>query len=215
MEIVKIDLQNPPEPLIAKAAEVLSRGGLLIYPTDTAYGLGGNGLDERVIRKVFRVKGRLEKKPIHVVVRDIKMAEELVYLNEPDRIVFERFLPGPLTLIFKKKKIVPESLVGGGETLGIRMPKCLVTRRISSLLEFPYTATSANLAGGPAPYSIEESLSQFSPEILENIDLILNAGPLLKVLPSTIVDLSGEIPKLVREGPVSKGEMEKALDQKF
>lgn len=211
MKILKINLVEPDDRVIAEAVGVLERGGLIIYPTDTAYGLGGNALDPEVVRKVFRTKGRGERKPIHVVVQNFPSAGELVYLNDWGRTLAARFLPGPLTLIFRKKKIVPGVLVGGGAGLGIRIPKNSITQKISELVIFPYTATSANPSGGATPYSLDEAMSQFSKEALKMIDLILDVGTLPRVLPSTVVDLSGSKPILLREGPIPRKAVEKVL----
>lgn len=213
MEIVKVNLVNPERDVIERAAAVLSSSGLVVYPTDTAYGLGGNALNVNVVAKVRAVKGRSKSKPIHVVVRDLEMIEDLVEISEIGRRLINRFLPGPLTLIFKKKNKVPSILVGGGEALGVRIPDCFLTKNLSKILDFPYTTPSANFDRGKTPYSVAEVLNQFPPPSLEKIDLILDAGPLPLVPPSTIVDLTSNYLKILREGPIDKDELERALAQ--
>ena len=123
----------------------------------------------------------------------------------------KKFLPGPLTLIFRRRPAIPSTVAGGLETLGIRIPNCPVTSQLSSLVDFPYTATSANPSAGATPYSVSEVLSQFEGDLVQKIDLILDAGVLPRVLPSTLVDLSTQPPQILREGPVRTKEIEAVL----
>ncbi len=213
MKILRVDLKDPEREGLKDAAALLKRGGLVVYPTDTAYGLGVNALDGQAVRELYAVKEREAGKPTHVVVRDLKMIEDLVYLNEVGRRIIKKFLPGPLTLVFKKREGVPSVLVGGFPTLGIRIPDCEITKALSKMVDFPYTTPSANPAGGYAPYSLEEVLSQFGKEDFEKIDLFLDAGTLLKTPPSTIIDLSGGSLRVLRDGQVSAEEVKRALEQ--
>lgn len=183
-------------------------GGLIIYPTDTAYGLGANALDEIAVKKVYDVKGRDFSKPTHVVVSDWKMTNQLTFTNKAAKLLYEEFLPGPLTIVLLKKKIVPDILTAGLPTIGVRIPHNLITQSLNRLINFPYTTPSANKSGGKTPYSIEEVTKELE---LEKIDLILDAGKLPAVLPSTMVDLSVSPPKLFREGQIKKVELEKIL----
>lgn len=208
MEILKVDIATPNQSAIEKAAEVLKRGGLVIYPTDTAYGLGGNALDEEVVKKVYEAKGRNFSKPTHVVVRDWEMIENLTYTTFFARKIFEEFMPGPVTMVLQKKEVVPEILTANSPTLGVRFPKNTITQMLSSLLPFPYTTPSANKSGGKTPYSLLEVESELG---LEKIDFALDAGVLPQVLPSTVIDLSTEKVKVLRPGPIKKEEIEKAL----
>lgn len=208
MQIIKINSNNPDLHKIEKATKVLQSGGLLIYPTDTAYGLGANALDEGAIGKVYEVKGRDFSKPTHVVVRDWKMIEELTETNELAKKLYDKFLPGPLTIILPKHPNVPNLLTANLPTLGVRIPDNLITQSLSRLLTFPYTTPSANKSGGKTPYSIEDVKRELD---ISKIDLILDAGKLPKTSPSTIVDLTGKVSKILREGPINKMEVAKAL----
>src|SRR3990172_8937845 len=118
MEIIKIDSKNPDIDIVKKAAEILISGGLIVYPTDTAYGLGANALDEITVKKVYDVKGRDFSKPTHVVVSGWKMINQLTFINKAAKLLCEKFLPGPLTIILPKKKIVPDILTSGFPTIG-------------------------------------------------------------------------------------------------
>lgn len=199
MQTIKVDSNSPDLLTIIKAADVLKLGGLLVYPTDTAYGLGANALDEKSIRKVYELKSRDFSKPTHVVVRDWKMIEDLCFTNDAAKKLYDKFLPGPLTIILPKKKIVPDILTAGLKTIGIRIPNNEVTKILSSDLPFPYTTPSANKSGGKTPYSIEDVKKELD---ISKVDLILDAGKLPEVPPSTIVDLSTNSPKILRGGPI-------------
>ncbi len=199
---------KPNKALVQKSAEVLRAGGLVVYPTDTAYGLGTNALDEMAIRKVYNVKKRVFSKPTHVVVRDWKMMEDLTKTNELAKKLYQKFLPGPLTLILPKKKVVPDILTAGLPTLGIRIPNNHITMQLSNHLPFPYTTPSANREGGKIPYSIGDVKKELD---IGKVNLILNAGKLPPTPPSTLIDLTQSPPKILREGPITKGRIEKVL----
>jgi L-threonylcarbamoyladenylate synthase len=208
MKIIKINNKYPEDSIIKEAAEVLKNGRLLIYPTDTAYGLGANALDEQAIKKVYILKGRDFSKPTHVVVKNWEMIENLCYANKKIKIIYEKFLPGPLTLILKKKRIVPDVLTAHLPTLGIRIPSNLVTKHLSDLLPFPYTTPSANRMGEPTPYSIEKVKKVLD---ISKVGLVLDSGKLPSTPPSTIVDLTAKSPKILREGPIRKEQINDAI----
>ena len=208
MQIIKVDPNNPDTKTISKAARVLKSGGLVVYPTDTAYGLGANALSKKAVKKVYEVKGRDYSKPTHVVVTDWKMIEELTETNELAKKLYHHFLPGPLTIILPKKKTVPDILTSGLPTLGIRIPNNSVTQSLSRSLTFPYTTPSANKSEGVTPYSIDDIRKQLD---IEKIDLILDAQELPPTPPSTIIDLSIHPPKILREGSISKEQVGKTI----
>jgi len=208
MQTIKVDSNRPDLRTISKAAYVLNLGGLLIYPTDTAYGLGANALDEKAIRKVYEVKGRDFSKPTHVVVRDWKMIEELCLVNDAAKKLYDKFLPGPLTIILPKRPNIPNLLTANLTTLGIRIPNNLITQTLSHLATFPYTTPSANKSGGKTPYSINDVKEELD---ISKIDLILDAGKLPSTPPSTIVDLSGKVPKILREGLILQADVEESM----
>ena len=205
-----IDLSSPEESAVDVAARLLSQGRVVIYPTDTTYALGAHALDPAAISLIFRLKGRPADKPMHVVVADLEMAEEYVVLNEPARILAQKFLPGPLTLILPKKEIVPDMLVAGRQTLGIRIPDNKVCLMLAQKVKIPITATSANLSGQENLYSINVLIEQFGSR-LNQVDLIIDQGPLPQRPPSTLIDLTKSSPVILREGPISGSELLKAL----
>ena len=208
MKILKVNVNNPSQEIVKLAVNILKNGGLIVYPTDTAYGLGGNALDEKVIRKVYELKDRDFKKPTHVTIRDWKMINKLTFTNDFAKELYVTFTPGPLTIILNKKPIVPNILTAGLPTLGVRIPKLAIIRRISNFVDFPFTTPSANKSGGKIPYSINDVGDELD---IEKVDLILDAGELPKILPSTIIDLTIDPPKILRQGPISKTNIEKVL----
>jgi len=204
MQIIKVNIDSLSSVYIKIAAEVLKSGGLIVYPTDTAYGLGANALNEKAIKKVYEVKGRDFSKPTHVVVRNWKMIEKLTETNDLAKKLFDKFLPGPLTMVLPKKEIIPDMLTAGLNTVGIRIPNNEVTKKLSGLLSFPYTTPSANKSGGVTPYSIDEVKKELD---IRKVDLILDAGKLLPTPPSTIIDLTKNLPKIIREGSITKNQL--------
>jgi L-threonylcarbamoyladenylate synthase len=209
MIVVKTPLNQPDIKIINQAAIVLKNGGLIVYPTDTAYGLGGNALNENVIKKVYEIKGRGHNKPTHVIVRDWKMIKEISEPNAQARLLFDNFLPGPLTIILNKKNLVPDILTSGLKTLGMRIPDCKVTKLISIQASLPYTTPSANKSGGKTPYSIKEVATELD---MEKVDLVIDCGTLPKTKPSTIIDLSRKPLKILRDGPISKNKLTEILN---
>lgn len=207
--ILKVDRNFPDTKAVDKAAKILKAGGLIIYPTDTAYGLGANALDPMAVFKVYQLKGRDFSKPTHVVVSGWRMIEKLTFTNYFARKLFDAFLPGPLTIILRKKPIVPDILTANLPTLGIRIPDSKFTYKLSNRVNFPYTATSANKSGGETPYSTFDVGKEIG---LDNVDLAINAGLLPKVAPSTIIDTTDPVsPKILREGPITKEALEKVI----
>ncbi len=180
------------------ASDFIRQGKLVVFPTDTSYGLGANVTDARAVTKIFQVKQRPLHKPIHVVVSSLQMAEDYAYVSESALNLANHFLPGPLTLILRKKETISDLLSGGKETIGIRMPDNLIALALVERAGIPITATSANVTGRPDPYSIQDAFDQLG----NKVDLYLDIGILAKRLPSTILDLTLDIPKILREGPI-------------
>lgn len=207
MKVLKIDPYFFSPDLIIEAAAIIEQGGIVIHPTDTSYGIAASALDKEAIQKIYTLKGRDFKKPLIVAVRDKNQAKKLVEFTPQAGLLFDKFFPGRLTLVLPKKKGIPDLLTAGGP-LGIRMPNHQLTLELSKLCSVPYTTTSANLSNQPPAYSAEEIISSLSPD---SFNLLLDFGPLPKVLPSTVVDLSTSEVKILREGPISKEEIFEAL----
>jgi L-threonylcarbamoyladenylate synthase len=195
MKILKIDLQNPNINAIKNAAQVIKAGGVVIYPTDTCYGIGASALDTKAIKKIIDAKSRNFQRPFSVIVKDIKMAKELAEINNKQEKYFKSKLPGRFTLVLEKRKKLPAILTAGLPTIGIRIPNHVATKLLSDFLSIPYITTSANIVGQKPAYGLDELAKQFNNK---KIDLILDAGQLPKHKVSTVIDLSGQKVKILR-----------------
>lgn len=197
-EIMRIDLAQPSPQLIDKAADVIQGGGVIIYPTETLYGLGANPLDPKAMKKLYTIKGRDKSKPIPFLIKDQEMLETLVEDIPPiGRQLMERYWPGALTLIFRAKKGLPPPLSGEGDTIGLRISTHPIAQRIVEALDTPLTSTSANPAGEvdlTDPRMIARTFG-------DQVDLIIEGGQ-VPGIGSTVVDLTTTPPKVVREGMI-------------
>ena len=189
---------------------VLRRGGVVVFPTDTCYGLGVDATSDAAVERLYELKGRKRGKPVHVAVSGLAMAERYVMLDERARKLARAFLPGPLTLVLKERGVLARALLSGGETLGLRIPDSDFVQTLTERVGVPVTATSANKSGDPAPYSIGEVHASFS-EDFERIDLVVDAGALPHTAPSTLVDLTDNQVVILREGPISRADIESVL----
>lgn len=213
MRVIKFELDveiDSDGSCLDDASSVILTGGIIAYPTDTTYALGVNALDPLAINKLYSLKGRNFNKPLHVVVSDMTMANEFVWVDENARVIADKFLPGPLTLILPKRDTVPDVLVGSIKTLGIRIPSNLFCLNLAKKLKIPFTTTSANISGGKNSYSVNEIIKQFGLKV-NDLDLIIDQGTLPEVLPSTLVDMTKSPPEILREGPISRVEILEAL----
>jgi L-threonylcarbamoyladenylate synthase len=192
------------------AAGVLRAGGVVIYPTDTIYGLGADAFSDLAVAKVYSIKGREEGKPIHAVFADIAMIERYAEVDDRARALIERFLPGPLTLILKKKKGYDSGIGNGIATVGVRMPQNEFCLALARAFGKPYTTTSANRAGAEPPATLEGIEAQLG-ESLRMVSLVIDAGALPPSLPSTVLDLTAPEPKILREGAVPSAEILNAI----
>ncbi len=210
MQTEKINGNSPSLRVLRKAARLISRGGVIVCPTDTGYALAANALDTGAVVKVFNLKGRAYSNPIHVAVNSLTMAGRYVYVNRAAEILARRFLPGALTLVLPRKESVPSLLVAGKDTLGIRIPDNRVILELAAMTDLPITATSANASGQPTPYSAAE-VQELLGDAAGRIPLLLDQGPLPSRGLSTIVDLTASPPRLLRQGMVSWLEVREAL----
>ena len=183
--------------------DILNGGGILLYPTDTLYGLGVDALNVEALKKLRALKGREDGKPISIVVSDMEMAEEYAEVTPLALKLTEAFLPGKLTLILNAKDSLPAELTAGTGTVGVRIPNNILCLNIARELGRPYTATSANVSDMDPKNSVPEILAQFGARA-GMIDRIIDVGELLESLPSTVVDVRGPAPHVIREGAISE-----------
>jgi L-threonylcarbamoyladenylate synthase len=197
---------NCDEHAIKKAAGIIKKGGLVVYPTDTLYGVGCSALDEDAIKKVFKAKKRQPNKPLSIAVCDLLMLRKYASFDDRAMSVMERFLPGPLTFILKKKGL-PDVLTGGSEKVGIRVPESRCALMLVMKAGVPIVATSANISGREPPQTVIEAGEQ-----LPEVDLILDDGK-LKGPPSTVIDLTSDPPKILREGKKPAWEVSEVVSE--
>ncbi len=190
---------------IEKTVEVIKSGGLVVFPTDTVYGLMVDPTNKKAVEKLLNFKNRWTGKAISVAVLDKKMAMEYVKLSKNDENIYSTLLPGPFTIINNGKHKVVNGIEAENGTLGIRIPDNKYITDLVKILKKPVTATSANLAGRKPNYSIEGFLKSLSKKKRDMIDLIVDAGKLPRNKPSTVIDLTGSEIKVLRRGDLITG----------
>ena len=193
---------------IREAAAVINSGGLVAVPTETVYGLAGNGLDEQAVREIYRVKGRPEVKPLSLMVHNPSVLD--LYCEDIPKAAYalaERFWPGPLTIVLKSKECVPEIVRAGGDTVGLRCPDHPLTLELLKACRLPLAAPSANLSGAPSPKTAADVLSGLDGEI----DAVIDGGTCGIGLESTIIDMSRTPYRILRQGALSEEKIAQAL----
>ena len=190
---------QPTEENLLLAAEMIKKGELIAFPTETVYGLGADGLNVEACRKIFAAKGRPTDKPLSLHVSSIEMVERVAKISSTAEKLFKKFCPGALTIILQKNKIVPDFVTCGKSSVGIRFPENDVALRLITLSGTPIAAPSANLSGKTPPKTAQEVFSNLSGKI----PLILDGGQCEFGISSTIIDLTGSEPKILRHGAIS------------
>ncbi|HIG99287.1 MAG TPA: threonylcarbamoyl-AMP synthase [Thermoplasmata archaeon] len=186
---------------ISAAVQALKEGQLILYPTDTLYALGADIYSESAVKKVFKVKQRPHSIPLPVAVSSIKEIETIAWMNEPAEKICKRFLPGKLTIILKKKPSVPSLVTSGSDTIAIRIPHQPIALYLLSRFG-PLTVTSANIHHKKTKGLIKEILQQLE----TSIPVCIHDGRKQEDA-STIIDLSGKKPRVVREGSISEKQL--------
>jgi L-threonylcarbamoyladenylate synthase len=192
---------------VEAAAECLRRGEVILYPTDTIYGLGADALSEEAVQKVRNIKGRNERNMLLILVRDMLMMEQYAVVTELGKRLAEKFLPGPLALILEAKKEIPPIVSGEHPgTVGMRIPNNAFCLALSEKFGKPFVTTSANLAGQPTETNVDAVLKQLG-DRAGDIAVVIDEGIKEVNVPSTIVDARGDLPKIFREGAIAKADI--------
>ncbi len=203
-KIIKIDPDNPEPELIKKAASVIRSGGIVVFPARCLYGLAADAFNETAVQKVFEIKGRTEKKPLLVLADSHLMISCIVKDITPmAQKIMKSFWPGLVTIILEANDSLCDNLTAGTGKIGVRKPGHPVALALVKAVGGPVTGTSANPSGASGCYDITD----IDPEIAEKVDLILDAGTLKGGTGSTVVDVTGEVPVIIREGEVSGNEI--------
>lgn len=195
--------------IINQAVKVLKAGGLVIFPTETTYGAGVDATNQTAVDKLLAYKSRREGKPLSIAVADQHMAEQYVELNDSARKTYQRFLPGPVTVISKSRGRVAVGVESEFGSLGIRIPDYDLVLELVRAFGKPITATSANASGKKRPYTIADILNNISQKQKDLIDLVLDARELPHNPPSTIVDTTLSTPVVFRQGAIHQNQVGK------
>ena len=193
---------------IAAGVAVLQEGGIVAYPTDTVYGLGADMECLAAVRRIIELKGRSVDMGLPLLLSDTEDLERVAgELTEMVWLLAQRFWPGPLTLVVQRTKLVPDIVTGGRNTVAVRVPDHPVPRALASGLGGPITGTSANVSGR-SPTATAEQVRQ---QLGATVDLVIDGGPQPVALESTILDVTGDVPRILRRGAVSEGVIQEYL----
>ncbi len=198
-ELIKIENTDEQEKDLCRAADVLKAGGLVVFPTETVYGLGGNGLDAEAAKKIYAAKGRPSDNPLIIHIAKPEDAARYAVPNGTYDRLAKAFMPGPLTVILPKRECIPTTVTGGLDTVAVRCPSHPVARRLIELAGIPIAAPSANLSGKPSP----TSAAHVAQDMDGRVDMILDGGDCEIGLESTIVKLDGDCITLLRPGGIT------------
>lgn len=206
---IEVDPWNPSGEVMTRAADVLRGGGLVAFPTETVYGLGANALNPEAVKGIYRAKGRPSDNPLILHLSRVEQAEPLVHVDERARRLMCAFWPGPLTLVLRARDVVPMEARGGLSTVALRMPSHPVASALIDASGFPLAAPSANVSGRPSPTDAETVWA----DLRGRIEMILDGGPVSVGIESTVIDVSEELPLLLRPGGMPAEEIEAFLGE--
>ena len=194
--------------MLEKASEFIKQGKIVVFPTETVYGIGTNGLDEKAVKKLYEVKKRPLNKPISLLVSNMEMVKTIAQdITEVEYKIMGKFFPGPLTIILKKKDIVPDIVTAGQDTVGVRMPSGEIARKLVELSGVPIATPSANISGQPSGTNLSEIKEHFK----ENVDFYIDGGNSELGISSTIVQvIDGKI-EILRQGSITLEQIEKEI----
>jgi L-threonylcarbamoyladenylate synthase len=199
-KLVKINQKRPEGKKIARAARVIKGGGVIIFPTETVYGLGCSPFNKKAVKRIFELKGRASKKPLAVIVENFKQVKQLTKKISPRaKDLMTRFWPGPLTLILYKSNKIPNYVTCGSKKIGIRMPDHPITLELLKACRMPIVATSANKSGSTPPLTAGKALKQ-----IKDVDMAIDGGRTSFKKASTVVDATKSKLKILRAGSLSK-----------
>ncbi len=207
MKIIRFD-KGLSKSNIELTVRILQKGGIVVYPTETVYGLGTLATHEKGIKDIFIIKQRSYQKPLPILIgKKDHLSKWVKYIPERAVLLIDKFWPGPLTILFEASHRLPKTLLGGSDKVAIRLSSHPFLQLLFDIIEIPLVTTSANLSGHPPTYTIKEAFSQLG----DQVDLYIDSGRLEYSLPSTIVDITGKEPKILREGAIPKNNIYKII----
>lgn len=197
-----LNLKNNPDYIkLKEPAKIIKHGGIVVFPTETVYGIGTNGLNEKAVKKLYAIKQRPLSKPISLLVNSIDMINEIAKdITKLEYALIKEFFPGPLTIILKKKEIVPDIVTANSDTVGVRMPANEIALKLIEYSEVPIATPSANISGRTSGTNIDDIMKDFDGKV----DWCIDDGPSKIGLASTIVQVVNGIPNILRQGAITE-----------
>ncbi|GAA0744252.1 L-threonylcarbamoyladenylate synthase [Clostridium oceanicum] len=210
-KIAKLQGKDIDEEIIEEAGKILKNGGLVVFPTETVYGLGANALDENAVKKIFKAKGRPQDNPLIVHISDIEEIKPLVKeIPDVAKKLMDKFWPGPMTIILPKTDLIPDETSAGLNSVGIRMPSNLIAKKIIAEAKCPIAAPSANLSGKPSPTDMDRCVE----DLKGKVNYIIGESQSDVGVESTVIDCTSYPPCILRPGGITL-EMLKEVDSKI
>lgn len=194
---------------LKKTAEILKNGGIVVFPTETVYGIGVDGLNENAVKKLYKVKKRSENKPISLLVSSIKMVEDVAKdISNLEYALMNKFFPGPLTIILKKKDIIPNVLTANTNTIGIRMPQNEIAINLINFVGKPLATSSANISGEKSGTNIDDIIGKF-----EEVDYYIDGGESEIGFSSTVVQIIDNKLHILRKGSITEEQIKEVMKE--
>lgn len=191
---------------LKEAAEIIKNGGIVIFPTETVYGIGVNALDSNAVKQLYQIKQRPLNKPISLLVNNMDMIEQVTKnISKLEYDIMKEFFPGPLTIILNKKDIVPNIVTANSNTVGIRMPSNKIALKLIEYADVPIATPSANISGKPSGTNLENIIRDFDGKV----DCFIDGGESKIGLASTIVQVTDGVPHILRQGAITKEQIQK------
>jgi len=210
MKVIFLTKNNQSE-VIKVAVDVLTKGGSVVYPTDTVYGLGVNPFDDFAVRRLFRIKKRPSGKPLPLMVKSIAMSKKLAYIDRRKEKILEALWPGAVNVVFRARNLVSPLISARTKKVALRIPANDFCIALLRAVNYPITSTSANISGEEPGSDAQEITQRFKEEICMP-DLIIDAGKLEARQVSTVLDLAGSRPRFLRVGPVKPRDLVNILE---
>lgn len=189
-----------------EVSDIIKKSGIIVFPTETVYGIGVNGLDENAIKKLYEIKQRPLNKPISLLVSNINMVNQITQdITKLEYKLMEEFFPGPFTIILKKKSIISDLVTAGKDTVGIRMPSGEIARKLVEYANVPIATPSANISGKASGTNLNDIMKDFKGKV----DYFIDGGESKLGVASTIVKVIDGIPHILRQGTITKEQIER------
>lgn len=203
-KIIKMDPKNPDRKVIWYIAKLVESGGIVVYPTETSYGIGTNAVNVEAVKRLRKIR-KPSGKPISIIVSDVEMMRSYGVITRQIETLVKKFMPGPLTIVTDRKKTIPDIL--NKKEIAFRISSHPIAAMIAKYAGVPVTAASANPEGKPPAFDTKKVMEYFDGKV----DVVIDVGKLKKRKPSTIIDMKTKEPKLLRKGPISFSKIKSAI----